>query len=412
MTVNEAVYAVLAEALFGQSAEGNVSRMMRDLVNEKSPVFWNKVYTEIQTQAVLGISAPVAARHKEIPEDLRREWAGLQKPFAIKYVQMAAGQNETCQLLKDAGIRVAVMKGMAAAIYYPVPEYRTMGDVDLLVSPRDYKKAVRVLRNNGYMLEGKEEEHYHTAISKYGILYELHRSPAGTHISDKGDVVARYIRSGLSHIENNTLGQDQFPILPWKQNGMELIWHIRQHLYNGLGLRQIIDWMMFVNYMLDDKRMQEYMPDLRACGLDQLAMVVTKMCQKYLGLRTENITWCNEADEKLCDDLMEFIMGQGNFGVKAMDEKTAKVLSGYSSPKTMFSKLQEVGKSQWKILEKYPILTPVAFVYGGVFAIRTLLKQKGGWRRTIDDFRLGRRRKKMFSRLYGGKAKAKKKPGK
>lgn len=405
MTVNEAIYALLEEAMFGR-AIGNTGNMIHGLVNEKSPDFWDNIYDEIQKQAVLGITAPVVEKHQEIPENLRRKWAGLQKPFAIKYVQIAAGQNETCRLLQEAGIRAAVMKGMAAAIYYPVPEYRAMGDVDILVSPKDYKKAIELLRDNGYALVEKEES-YHTTFSKYRILYELHRSPSGTHISDKGDVVADYILSGLEHLEINTIGQDRFPVLPWKQNGMELIWHIRQHLYNGLGIRQIIDWMMFVNYMLDDQRVQEYMPDLQACGLDQLAITVTKMCQKYLGLRTENITWCNEADEKLCDELMEFIMGQGNFGVKAMDEKTAKVLSGYGSPKIMFNKLQKVGKAEWRILENYPVLTPLAFVYGGGVAARTLIKQKGGWRKVIADFQLGRQRKQLFSRLYGKKQKVK-----
>ena len=404
MTVNEAIYGLLKEALFGQQERGEAVNAGYNPDVDRDPKIWSKVYEELKAQAVIGITAPVAAKHKEIPEKLRLEWSGLQKSFAIKYVQMAAGQRETCRLLREAGIQVAVMKGMAAAIYYPVPEYRAMGDVDLLVSPKDYEQAVDVLKKNGYMLEGEEDEKYHTALSKYRILYELHRSPAGIHISEKGDKVAKFILSGLEHIEINTLGQDQFPILPWKQNGMELIWHIRQHLYNGLGLRQIIDWMMFVNYMLDDERMREYMPDLEKCGLDQLAIVTTRMCQKYLGLRTDNITWCNEADESLCDDLMSFIMGQGNFGVKATDEKTAKVLSGYGSPKIMLKKLQDVGKAEWKLLKKYPVLTPAAFVYGGIFALRTLLEQRGGWRRVIEDFRLGRRRKEMFSRLYGREA--------
>ena len=220
------------------------------MVNEKSPDFWNSVNIELQKQAVLGIIAPVAETLHEIPEALRQKWTGLQKSFAIKYVQMAVGQNETCRLLQEADVRVAVTKGMAAAMYYPVPEYRAMGDVDILVSPKDYEKALRLLRSNGYVIAGNEEkEQYHTALTKYRFLYELHRSPAGTHISDKGNVVADYILSSLDYNVINTIGQNQFPSLSWKQNGMKRIWHIRQHLYNGLGLRQIIDWMMFVNYM-------------------------------------------------------------------------------------------------------------------------------------------------------------------
>ena len=392
MTTNEILFLLLKEALFNKSYP--------ELPTEKDINIWYQVYSELQKQAVLGITAPVVVRHNEIPEALRNKWYALQKSFSIRYVQMAAAQNEACEILQGSGIKVAVMKGMAAAIYYPVPDYRVMGDIDLLISPNDYNTAIELLKNNGYHLLEKEGDQYHTALKKYNVLFEVHHSPAGTHIAKEGDIISEYILSGLDNIEINTIGQDQFPILPWKQNGMELIWHIRQHLYNGLGLRHIIDWMMFVNYYLDDERIREYMPDLRKCGLDQLAIVVTKMCQKYLGLSRQNITWSSGADEALCDDLMNFIMEQGNFGVKAMDEKTAKVLSGYSNPKQMWKKLQYVGETEWKALKKYPVLKPVAFIYGGVQAIKLVHGQKGGLKKLFGDLRLGQRRKKMFSKLY------------
>ena len=398
MTVNEVIYILLREALFGQRAEGEEKDA---LAKETSYELWNRVYTEMKMHAIIGITAPAIVRHEEIPENLRRNWAGLQKNTAIKYVQMATGQKETCRLLQDAGIHVAVMKGTAAAIYYPVPEYRIMGDIDLLVKPEEFERAIALLIKNGYEPKRDEEGQYHTALTRYGILYEVHKSPGGTHISEKGNEITKYILSGLDHIETNTLGHDQFPILPWKQNGMELIWHIRQHLYNGLGLRQIIDWMMFVNHILDDTSMEDFFPDLKACGLDHLAAVVTKMCQKYLGLQKDNITWCRDVDESLCDELMKFIMEQGDFGLKATDEKTAKVISGYSNPKVLFRKLQDIGESEWKLLKKCSGLTPIAFLYGVFFSIRTLLNQKRGWKKNLDDFRVGRRRQRMFSRLYG-----------
>ena len=53
---------------------------------------------------------------------------------------------------------------------------------------------------------------------------------------------------------------------------------------------------------------------------------------------------------------MNFIMEQGNFGVKMKDEKIAKAISVYSDPKIMFNKLQEIGKAERKLLKKYPIL--------------------------------------------------------
>lgn len=412
MTINEVIFSLLQEALFGQAINVDSELSNHTLSNERDVFeFWVSVYKEAQTQAIIGLLAPVVAKHSEIPEQIRLDWSARKKPFAIKYTQIAAGQNEICGLLQEVGVPVAVMKGLAAAIYYPIPEYRAMGDVDLLVSPANYENAVEFLKEKGYVLTEDQESQYHTSFVKYNILYELHKSPAGVHRAYEGDTIAKYILSGLKHVEVNEIGQDQFPILPWKQNGMELIWHIRQHLYNGLGLRQIIDWMMFVNYMLDDKRMKEYMPDLKKCGLDSLAIVVTKMCQKYLGLSHDNITWCDGADENVCDELMTFIMGQGDFGVKAMDEKTAKVFSGYSNPKAMLQKLQSLGENEWGLLKKYPVLSPLAFFYGAVVAGRPILTKNGGIKQLITDLQIGQRRKRLFSRLYGRKKRARKRKG-
>ena len=39
------------------------------------------------------------------------------------------------------------------------------------------------------------------------------------------------------------------------------------------------------------------------------------MCRKYLGLK-DTVTWCQNADEALCDALMERLLSSGNFGQK------------------------------------------------------------------------------------------------
>ena len=48
------------------------------------------------------------------------------------------------------------------------------------------------------------------------------------------------------------------PVLPSLQNGLVLMLHIVKHLKSGLGLRQIIDWMMYVDKQLDNEKWEEY----------------------------------------------------------------------------------------------------------------------------------------------------------
>lgn len=110
------------------------------------------------------------------------------------------------------------------AVYYPIPEYRSMGDGDFLVWEKDY----------------------HYALEKNGVVFELHRRPAKLP-EDKGrKLLMEYIHEKLNHREWHQIDEYQIPALPWLPNGLVLLYHIRQHLVNGMGLRQIIDWMMCV----------------------------------------------------------------------------------------------------------------------------------------------------------------------
>jgi len=104
------------------------------------------------------------------------------------------------------------------------------------------------------------------------------------------------------------------PVLPPLANGLVLLAHMNQHLCDGLGLRHIVDWLLYVRANLTDEFWQgQFRERAAAIGMDYLAKVVTLMGQKYLGLGSE-FTWCRDAEEKLADDLMLYILRHGNFG--------------------------------------------------------------------------------------------------
>lgn len=395
MIVKEIALQLVRESLFSLQCEKPVSAI--------SESAWKEVYKELQSQAVLGLIPEIVLRRYEVPEGIRKEWQVERCTYIWKHCQLAEEQEFLCEILQEQGIAVAVMKGMAAAIYYPNPMLRAMGDIDIIVKPNDYKRAVSVLKENDYIHIKRKEERYHIVFERNDIIIELHKSPSGIHRVKNGKDIRDYILSGMESLEIKQISDRAFPILPWKQNGMELIWHIRQHLYNGLGLRQIIDWMMFATNMLDDERMEGYMPDLKMCGLDYLAVVVTKMCQKYLGLSHDKITWCDSAEEELCDYLMEYIINQGDFGIKDTDEKIAKVLSGYQSPIITLKKLQILGEAEWGLQKKMPILKPFAFIYACKNELRKAFIREGGLKKAINDFILGRKRGRMLSKIYSSK---------
>lgn len=393
MTVYEAVWALIRDALFQEKID--YSEHYQDIE------FWTSVYAELQSQLAIGLTSIVASKHEEIPSDIRQRWINEQREYVGNYYHMLAVEQEACALLHEADIPVAVMKGTAAAIYYPVPEHRVMRDVDLIVKPDDYERAIDVLMKNGYEKKSPQAGRYHTELDRCHTIIELHQSPNHVHMDEHGNQIRKYILSGIDNIEINQTGGDEFPILPWKQNGMELLWHIRQHLYNGLGLRHILDWMMFVNRNLDDACYKQYSVDLDRCGLKALAIHVTRMCQLYLGLQDKTITWCKTADERLCDELMSYIIDQGDFGIKKnYSDKTTKVLSGYTNIGLLIERLQEIGRKEWNITNRIFFLRPLAWIYAGIRIMKKTVNKKGGIAKLLKDIRLSRKRQKLFKKLY------------
>ena len=391
---NGVIFSLIEEALFNKKSTPTEYPTDID--------FWEEIYREMRQQAVITLPFCVISEHREIPQEYMYKWDQARRDTIQRYVQMYSVQSLAIELISNAQIPVAVIKGTAAACYYPVPEFRNMGDVDLLVRPRDYRRAIDILKDNGFRVVGEDGARYHTMLTKYKVVFELHQSPGDVKKDPHGDAIRKYVVSGLRSVEMNTLGPDAFPILPWKQNGMELLWHIKQHLYNGLGLRQIFDWMMFVNHWLDDDHFREYEKDLRICGLEKLAIHVTRMCQMHFGLREEGISWCCQADEVLCEELLAFIMEQGNFGHKrGKKDKISKVFSKYTNPVLFISQLQEIGTRDWKLLKKMPWLRPMAWMYACVWEFRNVTAQSRSPLRFAKEVMKGKRRARMLRKLYG-----------
>ena len=60
-------------------------------------------------------------------------------------------QNVLISLLEENNIPSVILKGAAAAMYYPYPSLRTMGDVDILVRRKNLERAVQLMEDNGYV---------------------------------------------------------------------------------------------------------------------------------------------------------------------------------------------------------------------------------------------------------------------
>ncbi len=321
-------------------------------VDFPSDTDWDAVLKEAEEQSILGIVASAA------PDAAREKRKSRISAVTAAFIRILHAQSELYRILKENAITMVILKGTASAIYYTNPSQRSMGDIDFLVPIEQFDRAKELLTQNGYVVDEESGVKRHIHLQKNGIIFEQH-----WRFSSYDFDIERFVLQGMENPEVHTILGAAFPMLPALENGLVLLAHLVQHLRSGLGLRQVIDWMMYVDKELNDEAWNRaFRKAVREAGLETTAVTVTKMCQMYLGLNP-GIKWPESADPELCSLLIENLLESGNFGRKRGEGiKTEKVITQMKSI-GFFRYLQFAGEHNWKACRKHKWLKPFAWCY-------------------------------------------------
>lgn len=287
-----------------------------------------------------------------------------------KNAQLCYEQEQLHQVLKS--IPYVVLKGLAAAIYYPDPLRRTLGDIDIIVQPEDFSRAYNTLVNAGYKTDDPETgDSRHVHFMMNGVTVELHRKYAALNSVEQEELLDSWIFD--AEAVEGRMEDQTFPMLPPLLNGLTLLAHINQHLEDGLGIRHILDWVMYVHRCLPDEKWRDFAAFSDQLGLTKLAIVTARIGQLYLHAYPD-YSWCaggvqsgevapGEVD-KLAEELLEYCFTCGNFGFKlGQDNAVTMVMSHGKGVDGFFRNLQKRGEENWEALSIHPELRPFAWLY-------------------------------------------------
>ena len=322
---------------------------------------WTEVVKEAKAQTVLGIISPVIPV-KDVSVEMGK----------ATYMRILYEQDKLIKLLDANDIPCVILKGSAAAQYYPKPYLRAMGDVDFLVSHEDFYSAKKLLEDNGYQYQDDKdksddipENKRHIEYCKNGIEFELHQ-----HFSSPRYNIDDILEHGIKNREYQQFDGFTIPVLPDIENGLVLLGHINQHLgFNNLGLRQIIDWEMYVDKVRNIELWKtRFLPIIKSIGLEKLFLTVMSTCITYFGLsNTVGITV--KSDDSVLA-LVDILFNTGNFGLKTLNSiennNDNRVSTSIYNIRYygFFQYFRNVGISRCKLFQKHKFLTPVAFIYG------------------------------------------------
>lgn len=274
----------------------NLNSMRRDCTEEIIP--------ELLSQAVLPIALP---DHK------------LASSIIATNMQVSYEHTELHELLTENTIPYVILKGVASASYYPNPILRTMGDVDFLLHPSDMSRTASLLESIGFEKAVDDDEGgIHIAFHRDNSTWEMHRSINGIPAGEVGERVKLFLSDIIETALDYDEGNGVIKIPDHFHHGLVLLLHTASHLTSeGVGLRHLCDWAVFVNHFTDDQFRFLFEEKVIACGLWRFAQLLSLVSVKYLNLPYQS--WMGEADADILEQLITDIMDGGNFGKKDED---------------------------------------------------------------------------------------------
>lgn len=307
----EVFFSLLRNALWGTPVE--IPQGFAD---------WAKVARTAKIQSALGLAGDVMLSDSGIASAMSSDLKTKIKTFMMANIMTHGKLNnvlvKVVSELDAAGIPSVLLKGQGLAQYYPKPELRQCGDIDLYVGLQNYAGSYDVLRPLATEIEDRKAlevgKHYDFFVGKVAV--EIHR------YSD------RYPTSKLDRIyqevSSEGLGKNLVPI---QFGGVEVMtpsdeynaFYIFSHLFhhfliNGLGARQLCDWMLFLRSRSSHIDMRSLNTTLQRLDMLKPWQAFGCVLVKYFGMPAEAFPFYDPSQESKADKIVKRLLDEGNFG--------------------------------------------------------------------------------------------------
>lgn len=300
---------------------------------------------------------------------LLQQWRTRMLQGVVRNDRLLRAQNEIVECLAAAEIPAVVLKGSSVSQYYPQPDLRVLGDIDILVGKADIEPVKQMLEQHGYRFT-EHDHNFHLSFSRADAYVELHYNVTKLPDSAGGRAAKAVIDTFLTDIGQGKVNGYGFPVLSEPNQAMMLLLHMIRHMFSsGIGLRQILDWAVYMAAADKMRFEKDTLPVLERCGLRQYAQAATAVCIRYLGLPVAGMDWCGDVADDACQLLLSNVLRDGNMG-KANREGGGSLLvdtahlGGRSSPvRDLFSQLTKLVYNHFPFVKKCKLLLPVFWVY-------------------------------------------------
>ncbi len=279
---------------------------------------WNAVIYQAEQHGLLSLLYFEVCEKNEVPELLRKNAKTVSRRIVRQQYRLLFLSKYLVGIMEQRGLTVVVLKGCTVGSYYPVPELRKSGDVDLLLmKPEELDKAEKIMLTAGFRKQEEQQALHHLCFSsEEGIEIELHTMLAEPFDNEKTNEYMQGVLSTLGKqvVRRNVMGVE-LPVLPDAYYGLELLLHMLQHfLRSGFGLRLLCDWVMFWQKPLSKQEQKNYLRLVEEMGIRGFSDIVTLTCVHFLGLSKKAVCWMEISEKYPVEEFMRETLDAEEFG--------------------------------------------------------------------------------------------------
>lgn len=312
-------------------------------------VRWEQVRSLANRHKVAGLCYHGLRQREDVFSRLPQE---VQDGFLQDYrktlhrgVQLDTWRENIARALDVAGIRYTFLKGAYIRAFYPIPELRTMTDLDILVLPQDHKRVTEIFASLGAVEQTGDGNHYNYRFPN-GVLVECH--PNLVHPGEWGSDV---LNPGWQYCVKRDEGSG------WDMTAEGLYLHTLCHLAGhilggGAGVRFVLDlWLLSRSWAGECP----YEEGIASLGLTEFNRNILALGEFWFGLGE-----CTDTLEELAD----YILSSGIHGFAQRAALNAVSVSG--SQKSAFLHRvfcpREALEARFSWVRGRPLLLPVAWL--------------------------------------------------
>lgn len=281
---------------------------------------WEAVMRLAKHHATVTLLCDVASKMPALqqPDAEKLGWMKNQMRFNLLFhMRLKQTLLQAVKMLRDNGIEPVLLKGFSLAQYYPNPDLRQFGDVDLFVGLEKFHAACAVLRsmpgsyNWGVILDSGR--HFNIEFGDYSL--EIHRVSSEIEEEEENAIYLEIERQGLVvHSREVDLEGAKLRVPSKEFMAFFTFYHAWHHFVTtGVGWRQLCDLALVLHAYHDQLDLEQLRHDLESLCLMKPWQAFGYLIVHQLGLPESEMPFYDAKMRRRASKLYRYIMAEGDF---------------------------------------------------------------------------------------------------